>query len=151
MRFEVKSEEEINSFELLPEGIYPFKVVKAEDATSQNGNEMIKLQLIIMDENNVKHLIFDYLLPSIAYKLRHFCNSVGMMDKYETGEFCDMDCLNKQGYAHIVIQKGQAKPEGGYYPDKNSVKDYVIPMAVQPSITQPLKADNSFADDQLPF
>ena len=46
----------------LPEGIYDFVVADANDKQSQNGNDMIELQLVIKGPEGQEHRIYDNLV-----------------------------------------------------------------------------------------
>jgi len=46
MNFNPKTEEEIQKEGLVPLGIYPYKVIKAEDKISQVGNEYTAITLM---------------------------------------------------------------------------------------------------------
>ena len=109
MNFQPKSEEEVKAFTLLEKGIYPFRIIKAEDQISKSGNEMIKLTLLIWDKEGHTHTLYDYLLEKIAYKLRHFAECVDMLDKYNLGCFTAEDCESREGSVDIIVQPGQAK------------------------------------------
>ncbi len=85
MRFQPKTEEEILAFNLLPDGSYKFMVMGAHNKVSKTGNDMIELKLSISYEN-AHHIIFDYLLEAMLFKLRHFAEATGLLDKYEAGE-----------------------------------------------------------------
>jgi len=150
MRFTPKLEEELNNFLLLEEGIYQFKIVKAEDKVSKNGNDMIEVKLIVFDKEGKIHFITDYLLEKIAYKLKHFTDCVGLGEKYKTGEFSAFDCEGREGYLKLNVQKGKEKPEGGYYPDKNSVEDYIVKEKKEYVDLNKLASKDEFNDD-LPF
>ncbi len=126
MKFTPKTEEEINTFKLVPEGVYDFEIISAFDTSSKAGNDMIKLMIHFYDnEGNLKS-IDDYLLEAIAYKLRHAAETCGLLKKYESGELEADDFVGKTGKFKIVVSKGSAKPDGGNYPDKNNVKDYIV-------------------------
>ena len=150
MRFTPKAEEELNTFKLLPEGMYPFRVIKSEDMLSNNGNDMIKITLLIFHGEGKTITIYDYLLEKLAYKLRHFCESVGILEKYQLGILEAHDCESREGYVHIKIEKGKEKPEGGNYPDKNVVKDYVTGEKKEYVDLNKLGVDPKF-NDVIPF
>lgn len=120
MKFTPMSAEEIALAGLLEPGIYPFEVMAASEELSKNGNEMIKLKLAVFGTDGQQVHVFDYLLEKLAYKIRHFCEHTGMLDKYEKGTLSELDCEGKAGYVQIVID-----PANGVYMPKNSVKDYV--------------------------
>ena len=150
MRFQPKTDEEIQSMSLIPEGRYQFQVSDATNEISKtSGNEMIKLKLIVWDQEAHERIVFDYLLESMAHKLKHFCQAVGLIDDYESGILDNMKCIGKSGTLDLIIQKGKINPSGGVYPDKNVVKDYVVVDKV-PEDAKTMKADPTVNDD-LPF
>lgn len=152
MQFTPKSESELQQSLLLEAGLYPFQVMHAEDAISKSGNEMIKLTLKVWNKDGSERVIYDYLLEAMAFKLRHFCASAGLIGNYEAGNLKAADCIGKLGKVDIIMQSGQPNPMGGYYPDKNSVKDYLAPD--KGSMTMPLAkkvVNGDFIDDDLPF
>ena len=122
MKFTPKSEKEINEANLLPDKTKAsFEVLAAEDQVSGKGNDMIKLKVAIFLNGEQKTILFDYLLEAMAFKLRHFCQNTGLIEKYETGELTAADCMGKIGGCLIGIQKDKT----GAYPDKNVIKDYI--------------------------
>lgn len=125
MRFAPKTEQEIQTMALLEPGIYQFQVSSAINEVSKSGNEMIKLSLLIWDKEGNTHHLYDYLLEAMAYKLRHFCETMGLINKYEQGELHPSDCIGKQGHIELVIQEGKFKDNGERYPNRNAVKDYI--------------------------
>ena len=151
MRVNPKTEEELQLMGLLQPGVYDFEVVEAQDKVSKSGNEMIALTLQVWDINGKPHTVYDYLLDAMSYKLRHFAESVGLLDKYLAGNIEASDCRLASAKVEIIIQKGGEKLGGGSYPDKNSVKDYIVRkgnLSIVPN--NPTLADNSFNDD-IPF
>lgn len=122
MKFTPKTEAEVSAFELFPVGEYDFDVIKAADVVSSKGNEMIKLELDIYAANGNKTRVFDYLLEALAYKLKHFCDCVGLSKAYEEGKLNAEMCMGKAGRCKLGIQKDK----NGEYPDKNVVNDYCI-------------------------
>ena len=125
MKFTPKTDEELAEFNLIKDGIYDFEVLESAQQLSRSGNEMIKLKLGLWDSKGVMRVIFDYLLEAMPHKLHHFCEATGLKDKYKIGELTPEDCMSKSGKVHITIEKGKEKQDGGRYPDRNSVKDYI--------------------------
>lgn len=107
---------------MLPEGIYDYQVAYAEDKISHAGNEYIFLKLSVYDIQGRERLIFTNL--AFIKLLKHFCDAHGLQEKYKNGELLAEDCLGKIGKCEIGIEKGKANPNGGFYSDKNIVKDY---------------------------
>ena len=139
MNFLPMTEEEIRSANLIPEGIYNFEVMSAEDKTSAKGNEMIELQLKVWDNIGKEHNIKDWLMgiPGMMYKLKHFCEVTGILGQYENGIVTSLSCTGKTGKLHLMIQKDKT----GKYPDKNSVKDYEMEK----------KPEENILNDDIPF
>lgn len=145
----------MKEFNLLPEGVYVFYIKSAEEKTASTGNPMISLVLCINDQDGFERQIFDNLVstPKAIYKIKQFCDAVGLDEKYNAGSFCSDDCVNKNGKAKINIQKGEPKGDGSYYKDKNVVKSY-IKTAQNDSIVQVKKAANAETfsiNDDIPF
>jgi hypothetical protein len=91
MRFTPISKEEADkqskkSYTLLSEGDYDFVVISATNKISKSGKDMIELVLGLYDgkENPVAR-IYDYLLEDFQWKIRHFCESVGLKKIMRTG------------------------------------------------------------------
>lgn len=120
MNFTPKTEDELNTFEVFPKGEYDFDVVKAADKISSNGNPMIEISISIYAQDGRKNNVFDYLLEIVAYKLKHFCEAVGLSKEYQAGTLTADMCLNRAGKCIIGIQ-----PKKGEYAEKNIVKDYI--------------------------
>ncbi len=143
MRVTPRSEQELQESLVMPKGIYKFEVASAEEAVSKSGNEMIKLQLRIWDKEGKVHILYDYLLDSLPFKLRHFAEYVGLIEKYNMGGINAEDCLYKSGSVELMIQEAKDN-----YPMKNAVKDYV--KTDRSAKVSPPNNDLPF-DDDLPF
>ena len=148
MRFNPRSEQELAQMGLLPEGEYDYSVIEAKDSLSKaSGKEMVEMKIAVWDKEGREHVMFDYLIESMGHKLRHFCEANNLLDKYTAGEIHANDCRGKQGKVFIIIQKGKPNPNGGYYPDRNSVKDY----AIHETLGQPVKVADNYLNDEIPF
>ncbi len=145
MDFSPKTEKEIQESMLLPAANYDFDVLNAEDLISKSGNPMIKLTIGVYVDGMVRNRIFDYLLPAMEAKLRHFCDTVGLLAKYQAGTLEAADCVGRSGMAKIAID-----PEKNGYPAKNVVRDYVCRPAKPlgaPNIQTPSPVD----EGDIPF
>lgn len=149
MKFTPKSENEIASENLIQPGTYDFEIVDAENALSKNNNEMVKLKLHVFDDNGNARIVFDYLLESMAYKLRHAADACRLLDKYETGHLIAEDFKGKTGKLKLAIQKSKDP----LYADKNVVADYVKRESAADSAPQakPEKQVAADLDDEIPF
>ena len=129
--FQPKTDDEIAAIQnqgLLEEGIYPFIVRNVEQVVSHAGNPMLKISLGILESKGSTRNITDYLLATdrMIFKLKHFCDAIGFEGEYAKGSFDPSLCLNRTGSARIGVQKGNQNEDGsGYYPDKNTIKDYI--------------------------
>lgn len=124
MKFTPKTETQIAEENLWAAGEYGFEVTEAVDAVSKSGNEMIKLDLRVFNTDGGFRFVTDYLLESVAYKLRHACEALNLLAKYEAGEIVAEDFVGRTGNLKLKID---AAKDG--YAAKNSVQDYV-PKAV---------------------
>ena len=152
MRFAPKSDTELQELGLMPEGIYSLEVTEAQDKVSKSGNEMIALKLTVNAGDHSGRPVFDYLLESMGFKLKHFTEAASIPHKYTDGSLNALDCMGKLVKAHIVI----SPPKDGYAA-KNSVKDYVVktgaeqsfaPSAPKANVTEDKKEE---FDQDLPF
>lgn len=147
MLFNPKTENELQALNLLPDGTYKFHVDEAQDTKSKSsGADMIKLNLSIFDQNGKEHIVIDYLLASLLYKVLHFAETTELESKYSAGSLNAADCIGKTGYAKIYTQIGQDKGDGTNYPNRNAVKDYV--KKENAPVAQPV---DDFIDSEIPF
>jgi hypothetical protein len=145
MRFAPKSQKQIDEDRLLPEAEYPFQVSGGEDKVSKSGNEMIKLTVRVFKPDGNFILVDDYLLESIAYKLRHAAEACDLTPAYESGQLAGEMFIGKTGSLKLKIQKDK----NAVYPDKNVIGDYVVPKAGVAKAPLPKKDD--FISDEIPF
>lgn len=146
MKFEPKTEAEINEQRLLAPGEYDYEVQAAKDHVSSAGNESIKLTLRVFG-NDGKVLVDDYLggTAKMAWKLRHYAESCGLLSKYESGEISPEDCEGRTGRCILDIQGERKSESGQMFRAKNTVKDYVPVEEGTVSTQVPLESDD------LPF
>jgi len=105
---------------LLQKGDYDFEVTEAIEKTSKSGNPMIQVRLKVFHEDSFR-FVTDYLMEKMAFKLRHFAESVGLLEEYNAGQF---DASNLVGASGVV--KLEIEPAKGQFSAKNSVKDYAV-------------------------
>lgn len=151
---EQEAMKERNSFLLLDDGIYEFTVAKATAKESKSGNPMIELALTVWDNLGKEHFVYDYLVGTnnMVWKVRHFCDSIGLTKEFEDGKFNEILAQGKSGKAQIGFQKGKQKEDGTTYRDKNIVEDYISKDGT--SIETPVKKESkstTLIDDDIPF
>ncbi len=156
----------------MDEGIYTFEVLEVHTTDKvnkplqdKNGNDLAKLKLLVWDNQNRERTLFTFISGdgNFAYKLRHFAKTIGMLEDYEQGTFNINRAVGKSGMADVVIKKGTLKADGSgeLWPDRNDVKDFVMPpvsnTTLQPPAqkaapAEPLKVPQSEElDDDIPF
>lgn len=152
MRFTAKTDKEIAEEKLIPEGEYSFEISGAVDKQSKAGNDMIELTVRVYKPDGNFFLLSDYLMEAMLYKVSHCAQACGLHDRYMSGELAADEFIGKTGTLKIGIQKDK----NGQYPDKNVVKDYVVPKDGDAPVTIPkgkidklLSKDN--LDDEIPF
>lgn len=124
-------------------GDYGFDVQDALEKTSKAGNDMIELVLNVYNEHGDVKQVRDYLLESIAWKIRSAAQACGLSTEYDSGHLTAMDFVGKSGKLQLKIQKSK-DPQ---YGDKNVVADYY--MAVSGAVTPAKKPVE--LDDEIPF
>jgi hypothetical protein len=124
MKFEPRSREELNN--LLPKGEYKAMVQSAEEKQSSSGNPMIVLKLEIYDDEGNKRIITDrlILIESMMWKLYDFCESAGIMDRYDAGDVSAYNCMDKSVHCKVVQKEAE-----GDFPAKNEIKSYFLPKS----------------------
>lgn len=145
------TDEQLDSINLIEDGIYNFEVTKSTRKTSKSGNPMAELQLMVWDNQGKTHYIFDYLVFSQVNlnikKISHFCKSVGLASEYSKGEIPEA-LEHYCGKVEVSSQDPQPKSTGGFYPKKNVVVDYVFGNVENKSSKEESK---DFHDDDIPF
>jgi hypothetical protein len=151
MKFTPKTEQQLAEENLLTPGIYPFdvleahpKVSKAAQAAGQTEPNMIELKLKVYEDADRGVFVTDYLMEAMAFKLRHFCEEVGLLDQYNKGTLTADMCAGRSGHAKI----GPSKPNGDFKP-KDEVKDYGRPKTTQKQTAKVSAAAQSGDPDWL--
>lgn len=140
MRVEPKTEKEVQEMNLRDPGEYDFLVADATDKLSAKGNEMVELKLQLEDGDGRQFVIFDYLvsIDSMAYKVRHFAETTGLLPQYEKGDLPAELMVGHTGRCKIGVQ-----PAKGQYQAKNVVSDYLGVGSADPV--------KQLVDDEIPF
>jgi Protein of unknown function (DUF669) len=126
--FEPMTDDELNESSLIEEGIYDFQVVSSIKKISKSNNPMAELNIKVWDKEGKQHFIYDYLVFSNVNlnirKIKHFCDATGFSSHYEKGQMPE-ELTSLCGRARIGIQSEKSNNNGGYYPKKNYVIDYI--------------------------
>lgn len=147
MRFTPQSDKEIAEANLWPIGIYSFEIGKAEDYTSQKGNDMIKLAVNVYNDEGQGRVVYDYLTDRMMYKLKHACEACGLEKAYDQGLLESVDFEGKTGKLNLGIKKDKS----GQYPDSNSIIDYIKDAEATPHKAKQDAYVADVVDDEIPF
>lgn len=126
MRYQPKTEKELQDQLLWPDGEYDFEVVKAEPAKSgpqskSPGTEFIKLNVAIFNDAGGKKFINAILHPAMEWQLRQFCEEGGIIAKYDSGSLEADDCQGICGKLQLKTKEAE-----GNFPAKNEVKAWGV-------------------------
>lgn len=145
LSFQPKTEAQLAEANLIPDkSECDFEVLQAWDKVSKAGSPMIHVKLNVYREDGTGKFIDDYLLGAMEAKLRHFCDTTGLLPQYQAGSLCAADCVGRAGKVRVGIEKD----ETGQYPPKNKIKDYVVRKAKPLTSAPPPKPET---DDDVPF
>lgn len=127
----------------LEPGVYDFTVKKAEDTQSKSGNEMVALWLTVMRDDGVAVEVRDWLLPNDRgiIKIKKFCESVGLADRFAAGQFSADDCNGRSGFVRLKIEQDDD------YGPQNRVAGYTGSPHSEP-VKQPKKSSASAKSTQ---
>jgi hypothetical protein len=105
--------------ELLKPGLAIFLIKSAKETISKSGNNMFNLRLEVCDSDNNCLTVFDHLVDTqgMAWKIKHFCESVGI--KYGD-ELVGFMLEGRRGKCIVETQKAS-----GSYPEKTVIADYL--------------------------
>ncbi len=157
MQFNSKSRDELAKASLTPPGEYDFEIMRAEEATSKKGNEMIKLKLRVFVDGGEIH-VYDYLVAGMEYKLANFCDTIGRSEDYDAGEIKADNLEGCAGKLKLVIEDAVKDEDTGEvkWPAKNAVKTYLAGKKGQEKMAErrvkraPKAAVNT-DDEEIPF
>lgn len=147
----------------IADGDYPFVVISAENRVSKNGNEMIAIEMEFTVADSRTITVYDYLTFTDAalFKIKQFCDAVGLADKWAAGELNADDCIGLEGSARL--EKGDQYMQVAWYIPKGGWKESPTRKTLSESekkqgletlrekIKQQDKANAASANDDIPF
>ena len=163
--YEPMSEEAaINArFKLMDEGSYKGVIEHVESKQSQKGNPMLVVTLRVWNADGLPSELTDYIvsMPSMIWKLRHLCESAGLLKEFEEKKFQPDMLLGKNVMVMIKTQPGKeipydklnGKEPGAKYPAKNVIDDYITLRENSSNGMKPLPEEKALFDNDtdLPF
>ncbi len=89
------------------DGWYEGVIQTAIEKFCKNDNEMIELAVLVTGRDGAERVLSDWLTDSDlgASKLRHCCESAGVLDKYEQGRVTQDDFPGKHIQVKLITQK----------------------------------------------
>ena len=157
--FNPMTDEELDTYNLLPDGIYAFEVAKSTRKVSKAGNQMAALQLYVWDKEGKMHIVFDNLIfstvPLNIKKVKRFCDTTKLSKEYKEGRIPE-DLTKRNGFVEIGTEDAKPKEGGGFYPKKNIVIEYVMTakgaLMHDMNYAEPEGGKDDFKDDEeIPF
>jgi hypothetical protein len=150
--FTPKSEEELS--QLLPDGYYRMIVVEEKESISKAGNPKLTLKLSTTFNERDRFVYIDLMFHAMEHIPRHFFDSCGKIDIYESGRLKGGECINQVVYANVIRKH--------HYQDSsrlvNEIKDFVTFREFERiKENQKLSGNgksisaDEFKDDELPF
>lgn len=152
MQFTPKTEQELETDGLCPEGIYSYQVIKSQDRPNKaQTNIYTAITLKVWDNEGGEHLVFTNM--ALTKLLKHFCDVNDMQSAYQSGNIPQEEFMYKAGGKVIIgIEKEKPSPDGGMYKAKNIVKDYIAePKGSSLNPIKSEKKESDFHDDEIPF
>jgi hypothetical protein len=132
--------EDVQQFTPIPPGRYPFRVERVEEAETQNGDEMWRLGLRVLEGKYAGRWVFDNLVFSktALKRVKSFCKAVGI----DVNGDVDLESDALRG------RKGEATVDIEEYVDLNgkATKRNVVPFTGY----EPAAAEAE-DEDALPF
>ena len=120
----------------------------------KNNEDMTRIKLKIWDHEGRERFIFTNLFwgenNKMSYRTRHFAESFGMSELYDSGKMYDnfRECLNTCGHCEIYTQNARDKNDGSgeMWPAKNDIRDFIV----RDTKTETSKNNDQF-NDEIPF
>jgi len=105
---------------LLKPGLYDARIREAGGRPSKAGNDMVELVIEVPDADGNAREFRDYLTNSdfCAVRLRHACEAVGALARYDAGEIAAADFPGQAVRVRIGVEKRRG------WPDRNVIEDY---------------------------
>lgn len=160
MKITPKREDELSKgFENLPPGEYPFTVMESGIRVSKSeknaGKQMFSLKLNIHGPNYDRHVFDQFADWFSEWKLKHFCETVGLAKDYMFGEVNPESWKGREGYCKVVIGKNiktgdEENQVKDYLPDDEQKVEALDAKAAAPVVPLAAKMGESDSDD-VPF
>ncbi len=136
------TDEQITNRNVSDEGDYPFKILNAVQKTTKQKykdgkplpcHQMLVIDFEFHDLDGVVKKAKDWIvfIENMDWKLRHLCNTTGLLDLYDNEVLEANDLINKAGVFTLGVKEMQ--DQNGETKKVNFVKDYVKKAESAPS------------------
>ena len=122
---------------------------KIKDGNTIPPREMIEIDVEVYNDKGEKKTLMDWLGEWSDQKTKNICEAGGILDVYNKGEIVASDLYHKTGKCRVGIQKGGDNGNGGKYPDKNNITDY-LKTVVGSKPKSKVETENDL-NDSIPF
>lgn len=132
-------------------GMANFEIIKAENKQSQSGNNMIVVEMRAWDKNGTERKIKDHLVLTdrAMFKLKNFCEAIGLLSSYQKGTINTYELVGKRGKAAIKEEDG-TNSDG--VPTKFlKVSGYIVDEAKQFISNKYSQKSNDELNDDVPW
>ena len=131
---------EEKDFKPFPKGVYESEIIDADAMQSKAGNDMVRLNFVVTDDNGGTARIYDYIvIPNTLFKLKSICRCLNM--DFD-GTLDEKELIGQRLKVEVSIEKGK---DG--YKDRNKIDKYIDGIN---SDTTPEKTPD-VPDDDIPF
>jgi hypothetical protein len=124
---------ETNDYKPFPVGEYEAEIIEALQMKSKAGNDMVRLNIVVTNDNGSRTRIYDYIVfPNTLYKLKSLCRCLSM--KFD-GILDEQVLVDQRVIVRLGIDKGNDE-----YPAKNRIDRYIdgISSNSNPPVETPL-------------
>jgi len=145
-QIEAEKNERLAAFQPWPAGtVCDYEIKEATEATSKNGNDMIKAHIDCYNDKGEVKAITVYFGDWNDYHFSRICR-----DRYEAGQVDSFDLVGKTGKCVLGIEKGGLKDDGTRYADKNNIREFLKPAEPTGKLMTKEQAEAAF-EDAVPF
>jgi len=132
---------------ILPNGIYDFEVIKAEESMSKNNNPMTKLILNFFGDDGITYPVPTWLVATdkMIYRIKQFFECVGRPELYGK-EMEDYEWLSLCGKAETEVEEQEIVNKVGV---KTKMKFVKVTNFIPKENAK--AADENLEDDDIPF
>ena len=131
--------------DIWPNGTYPARIEKAEEARSKSGNDMLKVTVSVLSPDGQSQTVYDYITykrkPDVQ-RLEGLTEAIGKRKQHDAGTL-EPHHLEKKD---VSVQLGYETSKNPQYGDRNKILAYMPATE-----TKQAAPDDDEDDDSVPF